>query len=329
MSKSFNQKLKIIYIRDLLEQTDRDHLLTAEMIREYLRERGIESERKAIYSDIRALTDYGLPIETVAGRNGGFYLRERSFSLPELKLLVDAVEASKFITTNKSRELVRKLEKLAPKKDAKKLNRQLITSRPNKTGNENIYQNVDLIHTAISENRMITFRYFEWTVGKTMRLKRDGMRYRLSPWYLSWDDENYYMIAYDDTENQIKHFRVDKMLEIALQEEKRLGKEKMAELSLGEYVQRTFGMFTGREETVILSGEESLIGVVIDRFGTDISVRPVDEGRFRARVKLAVSPQFFGWLSGFGGKLLVESPLSLREEYKGYIQEILQKYNQD
>lgn len=327
MPKSANQKLKILYIRDLLEHSDPNHLVTMTDIRECLEAHGITAERKSIYSDLSSLSDYGLQIETVPGRNGGYYLKERTFELPELKLLTDAVLSSKFITTKKSRELVKKLETLAGEKDAKKLNRQIVVSRRNKTENENIYQNVDLIHTAISENARISFQYFEWTVSKTMKLRRNGQQYHVSPWFLNWDDENYYLIAYDDEEDIVKHFRVDKMLGIRILDEKRRGKEKMADLDLAEYTQRIFGMFTGEEETVILDCDNSLIGVIIDRFGTEISVRPSGSERFRARMKVAVSPHFYGWVSGFGGRILIVSPESVRKDYISFLKGIEEKYN--
>lgn len=327
MAKSYHQKLKILYLKELLEESDRDRILTMQTIMEFLEERGIRAERKSIYDDIGALQDYGMKIEKRAGRNGGYYLKERSFTLPELKLLVDAVQASKFITTRKSRELIKKLEKLAGKKDARQLNRQVVVSARNKTVNESIYQNVDMIYNAIGENKQITFRYFEWTIGKTMKLRRNGEPYRVSPWYLNWDDENYYLIAYDGEAGMVKHFRVDKMLEIALSEEARSGRELMETLDLAAYTKKTFGMFAGKEETVSLDCEDSLIGVVIDRFGTDISVRPLSEGYFRARTNVAVSPQFFGWISGFGGRIVIHAPDAVKKDYCSYLKGIEEKYS--
>lgn len=327
MPKSYNQKLKILYLKELLETTDRDNLLPMSEILAFFKERGIEAERKSVYDDIGALIDYGMPIERVSGRFGGYYLKERSFTLPELKLLVDAVQASKFITQKKSRELIKKLETLAGEKDAKQLNRQILVKSRNKTGNEAIYRNVDMIYNAIAQNAQISFQYFEWTVDKTMKLRKNGEPYRVSPWYLNWDDENYYLIAYDDAAGIVKHFRVDKMLKITVLPEKRLGKERMADLDLAEYTKRTFGMFAGEEEVVTLDCENSLIGVVIDRFGTELSVRPLSEGYFRARTGVALSPHFYGWLSGFGGRITIQSPERVQKDYQAYLQGILEKYN--
>lgn len=326
MPKSYNQKLKILYLRELLEDSDREHVITMKIILDYLGERGIKAERKSIYDDLGALRDYGLKIEKGPGPHGGYYLADHEFSLPELKLLVDAVQASKFITQKKSRELIKKLEKLAGKRDAKQLNRQVVVSERNKAGNENIYQNIDMIYSGISANRQITFKYFEWTVSKTMKLRKNGETYQVSPWYLNWDDENYYLIAYDSAAGIVKHFRVDKMLEIGLTEEKREGRSQMEDLNLADYTRKTFGMFAGSEETVTLDCENSLIGVVIDRFGTELAVRPLDEGHFRARTDVAVSPQFYGWLSGFGGRIVIQSPKKVRDGYVAYLKEITEKY---
>lgn len=326
MGKSYHQKLKILYIKELLEASDEEHLLTMQQILDDLQARGIQAERKSVYDDIGALTDYGMQIEKVAGRGGGYYLKERSFTLPELKLLVDAVQASKFITQKKSRELIKKLERLAGEKDAKQLNRQVVVSKRNKAGNENIYHNVDQIYNAIAQNAEIRFQYFEWTVSKTMKLRKNGEPYRVSPWYLNWDDENYYLIAYDDEAGIVKHFRVDKMLDIRPLPEKRKGRKVLEELDLAEYTRRTFGMFTGAEELVTLDCDNSLIGVVIDRFGTDIAVRPLTDEQFRARTNVAVSPHFFGWLSGFGGRILLHSPEHVKQEYEQYLSGIIEKY---
>lgn len=327
MSKSYNQKLKILYLRDLLEETDPEHLLSMREIQEALGEKGIASERKSVYNDIGALEEYGLRIVHVPGRSGGYYLEERSFTLPEIKLLVDAVQASKFITEKKSRELIKKLEGLTGKKEAHLLDRQVVVSRTNKNANETVYENVDLIYGGIGENAQISFQYAEWTVDKVQRLRRGGKLYRVSPWFLNWDDENYYLIAYDDEADLIKHFRVDKMRKIRILEEKRLGRDRMEALDLGDYVRRTFGMFAGEPETVSLDCDTSLIGVLIDRFGTDISVRKMGEDRIRVRVPVALSPHFFGWVSGFGGRMIISSPTRVKEEYCRYMEDIIRKYN--
>ncbi len=328
MARSENQKLKLLYIVQLLqERTDEEHPVTTQEIIEYLRTQGIAAERKSIYSDIELLTDYGLDIIRIKERPGGCYLASRPFELAELKLLVDAVQASKFITTKKSRELIGKLEDLCSKSQARQLHRQVVVTNRNKAVNENIYYNVDMIYNAIAENVKIQFQYFEWSVNKEMRLRRDGSFYVVSPWLLSWDDENYYLIAYDDRSGEIRHYRVDKMLKIGLRQEERDGKEKFEDFDVAGYSRKTFGMFAGEEETVTLHCDSNLTGVMIDRFGKDVAMRKVDDDHIKARVNVAVSRQFFGWVAGLGAAVKIEAPDRVVVDYKNYLREILAQYD--
>lgn len=328
MARSENQKLKLLYIVQLLEErTDEEHPVTTQEIIEYLRGKGIAAERKSIYTDIELLTDYGLDIIRIKERPGGCYLASRPFELAELKLLVDAVQASKFITTKKSRELIAKLEELCSKSQARQLHRQVVVTNRNKAVNENIYYNVDMIYNAIAENVKIQFQYFEWSVNKEMKLRRDGSFYVVSPWQLSWDDENYYLIAYDDRSGDIRHYRVDKMLKISLRKEERDGKDKFEDFDVAGYSRKTFGMFAGEEETVTLHCDSNLTGVMIDRFGKDVAMRKVDETHIKARVNVAVSRQFFGWLTGLGAAVTIEGPNRVVDEYKKYLKDILAQYD--
>lgn len=329
MAKSANQKLKLLYIVQLLyEKTDELHAVTTNEIIEYLAQYDIKSERKSIYDDIAALQDYGMDILKVNSHAGGYYLASREFELAELKLLVDAVQSSKFITQKKSRALIGKLETLASIHEAKQLSRQVVVTNRNKAVNENIYYNVDMIYNGIGANVKIRFQYFEWTMAKEMKLRKDGAFYEVSPFILTWDDENYYLIAYDEAADLIKHFRVDKMLKIALTEEARTGRERFEDFDIASYSKKTFGMFAGEEETVVVNCENSMIGVVLDRFGKDVSVRKVDENYFRARINVAVSPQFFGWVSGLGTKIQIAEPVEVREKYMAYLDEIVKRYTQ-
>lgn len=328
MARSENQKLKLLYIVQLLqERTDEEHPVTTQEIIDYLRTKGIAAERKSIYTDIELLTDYGLDIIRIKERPGGCYLASRPFELAELKLLVDAVQASKFITTKKSRELIGKLEDLCSKSQARQLHRQVVVTNRNKAVNENIYYNVDMIYNAIAENVKIQFQYFEWSVNKEMRLRRDGSFYVVSPWLLSWDDENYYLIAYDDRSGEIRHYRVDKMLKIGLRQEERDGKEKFEDFDVAGYSRKTFGMFAGEEETVTLHCDSNLTGVMIDRFGKDVAMRKVDDDHIKARVNVAVSRQFFGWVAGLGAAVKIEAPDRVVVDYKNYLREILAQYD--
>lgn len=327
MAKSEKQKLKLLYIMQLLlEKTDEDHPVTMAEIIEYLERNDIQAERKSIYNDIQLLTDFGLDIISIRERPGGYYLASRQFELAELKLLVDAVQSSKFITSKKSRELIKKLGTLCGSSQAKQLQRQVVVTNRNKAVNESIYYNVDMIYNAIAANVKVRFQYFEWNVNKEMRLRKNGAFYCVSPWLLTWDDENYYLIAYDDEAGMIKHYRVDKMLKIDLTGEERSGKEAFADFDIAGYSKKTFGMFAGEEETVTLCLEDGFTGVVVDRFGTEAALRKKDEAHILARVNVAVSRQFFGWVCGLGTGVKIEAPESVVEQYRKYLDDISKMY---
>lgn len=327
MAKSEKQKMKLLYIMQLLfERTDEEHAVTTREIIDYLAGKDIAAERKSVYADIETLIDYGMDIIKIKERPGGYYLVGRQFELAELKLLVDAVQSSKFITSKKSRELIEKLESLCSRAQAKQLHRQVVVTNRNKAVNENIYYNVDMIYNAIAENVKIRFQYFEWSVDKKMKLRREGAYYVVSPWLLTWDDENYYLIAYDDRSRMIRHYRVDKMLHIDLIDEIREGKEQFGNFDIAGYSQKTFGMFAGEEETVTLRCDSALTGVMIDRFGKDVAMRQLDEQHIQARVNVAVSRQFFGWLTGLGAAVRIESPKQVAEEYQKYLSGIIEQY---
>ncbi len=321
------EKLKILYLMQmLLEETDPAHPMNATELCEKMQSRYEYSyNRKTIYTDIERLKTYGLKIRQIKGKNFGYYVEKRDFDLAELKLLVDAVQSSKFITKEKSEDLIRKLARLTSNENAKQLQRQVFIYNRIKTGNDAIYSNVDAIHEAIQNNRQIGFRYCEWTVKKELIRKKDGAEYVVSPWTLTWDDENYYLVAYDAAAEKIKHYRVDKMQEIRVMESGRLGKENFKDFDLAAYARKTFGMYGGEDRKITLEGENSLVGVVIDRFGTDVMMHPHGEGRFHAGVTVTVSPQFFGWLAGIGKGIRISWPEDVREKYKQYLQEIVSK----
>ena len=328
MPKSEKQKLKLLYITQyLMEKTDENHIATTTELIDYLASNGITAERKSIYTDIELLIDYGLDIVKVKGRPAGYQLVSRQFELAELKLLVDAVQASKFITSKKSRELIGKLETLCSKKEARQLHRQVVVTNRTKAVNENIYYNVDQIYSAIAGNVKIRFLYFEWNVKKEMQLRHDGAFYEVSPWLLTWDDENYYLIAYDDESRMIEQYRVDKMLKLSLSDKKRQGKEQFENFDIAAYSKKTFGMFAGEEKMVTLSCKTNLIGVIIDRFGNEASLRENGEGFVLVRVKVAVSRQFFGWLTGLSDAVKIVGPKETAEEYRSYLEEILTNYS--
>ncbi|MGN0626218.1 MAG: helix-turn-helix transcriptional regulator [Oscillospiraceae bacterium] len=309
MPKSTNQKRKILYLMQiLLEQTDEDHFLSLSQLTALLAQQGIEAERKSLYDDLEQLRQFGVDVEFVKGKEGGYHVPNRTFQLAELKLLVDSVQASKFITSKKSMELIKKLESLTSVHQARQLQRQVFVAGRIKAMNESVYYNVDQIHAAIGQNRQIGFRYFEYTVEKKRRFRHDGAQYRISPFALAWDDENYYMLGFDTQAGILKHYRVDKMTEIQILDLPREGNEQFRKLDLAVYSRKVFSMFGGEEEMVRLRFENQLIGVVMDRFGKDVSVFPKPDGFFEIYTKVALSPQFYGWVFALGEGARILSP---------------------
>ena len=302
MPKSSNQKLKLIYLmKILLERTDETHSITMPEIIDALAAYDISAERKSLYNDIENLRVYGLDvIGTQEDRTYSYHIGNRQFELAELKLLVDSVQSAKFITAKKSNELIKKIEGFASKYEASQLQRQVFVAGRVKTMNESIYYNVDRIHTAIAENSRITFQYFQWNVDKKMELRHDGALYEVSPWSLSWDDENYYIVAYDDLDQKIKHYRVDKMMRISILEEMREGKDLFKNFDMATYSKTTFGMYSGQLTKVHIQFKNEMCGVFIDRFGKEISFRKIDDEYSQVSVDVAVSPQFFGWIFSLG-----------------------------
>ncbi len=311
--KGDNQKLKMLYLAKIFhEETDDSHGLTMPQIIEKLSACGVNADRKTLYLDFEELRHFGLDIiAEQSGRSCYYYLGSRDFELPELKLLVDSVQSAKFITDRKSGELIKKLEALVSRYEGKQLHRQVTISGRIKTMNESIYYNVDKIHTAIGTGCQIRFRYYQWNVRKEMELRRDGAWYQVSPWALMWDDENYYLVAYDAEDDQIKHYRVDKMLKIAVTSETREGQAQFKQFNMPRYTKSLFGMYGGEETKVTLEAENELVGVLIDRFGKDIFIVPKGEDHFRTVVTVAVSRQFLGWIMALGSGIRIISPGSV------------------
>ena len=259
-------------------------------------------------------------------KNFRYYLVSRKFELPELKLLVDSVQSSKFITHKKSMELIQKLEDLTSHHQARKLSRQVFVSNRIKTMNENIYYTVDFIHDAISENSKITFKYFDWNENKEKILRHDGKTYKVSPWALSTEEDNYYLIAVDSSDGKIKHYRVDKMININTIDEKRDGYEQFADFDLALYTRKNFNMFSGEETLVKLRCHNSMAGVIIDRFGTDVTFFKYDDEHFETNVKVGVSRLFLAWIINFGNKIELVSPEAVREKLKDMLITSLTQY---
>ncbi|MCR5418081.1 MAG: WYL domain-containing protein [Lachnospiraceae bacterium] len=329
MAKSENQKLKLLYIlKYLSEESDEEHLVSTQDIIAYLERHQISAERKTIYADLHLLEDFGYDILQVKSRVGGGYcLATRDFELAELKLLVDAALASKFITEKKTRELIGKLGKLASRHDAGQLERAVYVERI-KNDNESIYYIVDEIHRAMQEDKQISFHYYDWGSDRKLHARREGKTYEASPFFLIWKDEYYYLVAYDADAGKSKYYRVDKMKDLQVLSERREGKEITGKENPVQIAGRDFSMFAGKTETVIMDFPEEMIGVVIDRFGKDITIRERSEGVYTTHVTISVSHQFFGWLTGLGGKVRLVSPAGVVEEYRDFLQQVAKIYDE-
>lgn len=327
MSKSFGQKAKILYIlRYLEEYTDENKSITTKQILEKLAEEGITCDRKTIYSDMECLKDMGYEIDQEPTRNGGGWkLLSREFELPELKLLVDAVQSSRFITTKKSRELIKKIEKFTSNNEATKLNRQVFVASRIKAENESIFYIVDSIQTAIQENKQISFTYYEWNSKKELVVKGTEKRV-INPWALIWKDENYYLLAYSSEANDARHFRVDKMRNVEILKTPRDGGDWFKKIDLSNYADSTFSMMGGNVENLSIDMPEGLVGVAIDKFGKDITIQKLENKRIRIRVKVQKSDQLYGWLAGLGGEVVIHSPEDVRNEYIDRLKKILESH---
>ncbi len=317
MARSPRQKLKLLFLRRfLLEQSDEEHPVSTRSLLEELERQGIAAERKSIYDDMETLSAAGLDVQSRKGRDGGWFIGERDFQLAELKLLVDAVQSCKFISSQKSSALIRKLEGLTSVHQARQLQRQVYVTGRTKTMNESVYYTIDQLHAAISAGRAVSFRYFEYNVQKERVFRRAGADYRVSPYGLIWDSENYYLAGFDHEKREMRHYRVDKMSGLTVTDLPREGDESCREFDIATYGQRHFGMFRGREAQVRLQCGKGLVGVILDRFGRECILVPDGEDHFTVTVPVVVSPQFLGWLFGLGDGVELTGPDWAVEEYR-------------
>ena len=332
MSRGTNQKFKSTYLmKIMLTKTDDEHGLTMPQIMEELEKYDVTAERKSIYADFQDMTDkFGVEIiKEQIGRETYYHVGAREFELAEVKLLIDAIQSSKFITQTKSRELITKIKSFVSEHQAKQLQRQVYIYDRVKTMNESVYYNVDDIHTAINQNKKIRFKYYKWDINKKLVPRHNGDWFVVSPWALTWDDENYYMVAFDNLDHKIKHYRVDKMMRISIEEEKRDGKEAFKNFDMAEYSKATFGMYQGQKTKVKIRFANYMCGVFIDRFGKDISFRPIDDEHSELHVDVNVSPQFFGWIFSLGKDVKVVGPEEVVEELRAKTEEFLENLNNE
>jgi predicted DNA-binding transcriptional regulator YafY len=329
MPTSQNQKSKLLYLmKILLDKTDEQHPLTIAEIKAELSAYDIGSERKSLYDDIELLRRFGLDIETLRDKTTRYYIASRRFELPELKLLVDAVQSSRFISGKKSEALVRKLSSLTSEAQAGQLRRQVYVAGRAKAMNESVYYSIDQIHSAIGAGKKISFKYFDYDVKKKRVYRRNGETYLTTPVTLCWNDDNYYLIAYSAKYDGLTHYRVDRMIGASVSEDAADAFDRV-KFSVAEHVRRVFGMYGGEPIRATLSFDADLVNVVLDHFGKDIVLASLEEGRFEVMAEVSVSPVFLAWMFQFGERAEIKAPDSLRAAMRELLDASAKKYSSE
>lgn len=334
MPKTEDYKLRILYLLEyLMRNSDESHPKSVSDILGYFSSIGISVNRKTVYDDVNVLQSYGYDIEIVKGHFGGYYIASRIFELSEIKMLVDAVTSAKFITNKKSSQIIGKLSSLVSVYDEKELERNVYVTDRSKVSSESVFYSIDTIHNAISNNKCVTFKYYQWHLNYsvnnniTLTEKHNNHIYCVSPYELVWDDEQYYLVAYDNDEGILKHFRIDKMKDTSISD---VGIERdvlLKKPDVKSYSKKVFGMFGGNEERVTLRFDSSLIGAVADRFGSDSFISKCNDSCFDITVNVSVSPQFFAYITAFADKATIISPETVVEKYKEHLNKTLNQYN--
>ena len=326
MPRKDSQNLKLLYMKDFFEEfTDEDHPAKANDIIAYLEQHGVKIERKSIYPGIASLEEYGLELkDPFAQRTKGYYLRERDFEPSEVKMILDSVASSKFLSESKSLELMKKLKRLVNEHHRKELDRQVKVSGRVKTMNDSTINNLDHIHSAIAENKTLKFKYFHYNLKKEPVFTKDGKYYEVSPWVVLYDNSSYYLLAYVD--NDIRTFRVDRMKHVSSGENERQGQEQFESFDLGKFTKQTFGMYSGKEEKVEMVFHNKMIDTVIDKFGKEVFLTKVDDYHFKIFANVSISPQFFAWIFGLGNYVTIKGPDSVVNEMKEMLGKVSKRY---
>ena len=326
MPRSENQKLKLLYLKQVFEEkTDDNHTASMADIRAYLKAHGVEAERKSIYTDLDALADYGMDVRDDEHEHGKTYkLQDREFELREVKLIIDSVASSKFLSESASDSLIKKLGKLVSEHQRKELRRQVRVMGRAKTMNNSTLNVVDHIHAAIAANTTVTFKYFHYNLKLEREYSRKGKAYEVSPWALLYDNDNYYLYAYVDDDFRI--FRVDRMTAVNQGVKERQGREAFEKLDLPTFSKSTFGMYNGKEERVEMVFQNRMIDTVIDKFGKDVWLTKVDDGHFKVTVPVTVSPQFFAWVFGLGNYVTIKGPENVVKQMKEMLGKVSKRY---
>lgn len=317
MTSIRNKQRPFRLLKYLYENTDEEHpISTTELVRIFVAE-DAHAKRKTVKDDIDVLVGEGFDIVTVRGRNNSFFLGTRKFELPEVKLLIDAVSSSRFISAEKSETLISKLTDMVSRHQAEKVCRHLYTAEHVKADNKQIYYIVDAVTDAINEGKKIRFQYFDYDGKKEKCLRHDGSEYSVSPYALVWDDSHYYMCGYSDSKQMIVNYRVDRMCNTEIKDEKAVALPEG--FSMDDYVRKQFHMFAGDETEVVLECRDDMMKYIIDQFGEEVETRKVSEDTFQAKVHVADSPTFYGWVFPFEGKIQIVEPEEIREKYRSMV----------
>ena len=324
MARGENQKLKLLYLKQFFEEkTDEDHPATMPEILAYLHARGVEAERKSIYTDLDALSDFGMDVRKDE-RGKSYQWFDREFELPEVKLIIDSVASSKFLSEKKSDALIKKLGTLCSEHQRKELRRQVRVMGRAKSMNNSVLINVDHLHAAIAANTTVRFKYFHYNLKMERVYSHKGEVYEVSPWALLYDNDNYYLYAFVDGE--FRNYRVDRMASVEQGTNERQGKEAFEKKDMPAFSKSTFGMFNGQEERVEMVFHNRMMDVVIDKFGKEVWLEKVDEWHFKISVPVAVSPQFFAWVFGLGNYVTITGPEHVKQQMKEMLEEVHKRY---
>ena len=328
MEKTYNQKLKLLYLVEIFEKyTDEDNSLTVKKIISLLQDKEISVERKTLYKDIELLENYGYDIVVKKeGKENSYFLATRNFELAEVKMLIDVIQASKFLTVKKAHHLIGKLKTLVSKNEANKIQRQIYSYEANKYINETIYTNIDAIHNAIANNKIITYNYWQWDSDKKMKNRHNNKLYTASPFALVWNDENYYLVAYDNESEKIKNYRVDKMRNVQITNIDRKGHEQFKEENIASYSKKIFSMYGGKLEKVTLQFTENMIGVIVDRFGAEVKIHKLANNMYEVNVEVMCSDHFLGWILSLGGGVKIINPENVKEQMRNLLKKSLDLY---
>ena len=324
MARGENQKLKLLYLKQFFEEkTDEDHPATMPEILAYLHARGVEAEHKSIYTDLEALSDFGMDVRKDE-RGKSYQWLDREFELPEVKLIIDSVASSKFLSEKKSDVLIKKLGTLCSEHQRKELRRQVRVMGRAKSMNNSVLINVDQLHAAIAANTTVRFKYFHYNVKMERVYSHKGEVYEVSPWALLYDNDNYYLYAFVD--GDFRNYRVDRMASVEQGTNERQGKEAFEKKDMPAFSKSTFGMFNGQEERVEMVFHNRMMDVVIDKFGKEVWLEKVDEWHFKISVPVAVSPQFFAWVFGLGNYVTITGPEHVKQQMKDMLEDVHKRY---